>query len=57
MCKRARSIGWQPLLAGFLTAFIVGCIACRWMIEIVKKGKLIWFAVYCLAAGILCIIY
>lgn len=52
-----QSIGWQPLLAGFLTSFVVGCIACRWMIEIVKKGKLIWFAVYCLAAGILCIIY
>lgn len=52
-----QSIGWQPLLAGFLTAFVVGCIACRWMIEIVKKGKLIWFAIYCLAAGILCIIY
>lgn len=53
----AHSIGWQPLLVGFLTAFVAGCIACRWMIEIVKKGKLVWFAVYCLAVGILCIVF
>jgi len=51
----AHAIGWLPMVAGFLTSFIVGCIACRWMINIVKKGKLVWFAVYCLIAGILCI--
>lgn len=49
------SIGTLPLVIGFLASFIVGCIACKWMIEIVKKGKLIWFAVYCLAVGMLCI--
>lgn len=41
-----------PLIAGFLAAFITGCIACRWMIGIVKRGKLIWFAVYCAIAGV-----
>ena len=41
-----------PLVAGFVTAFITGCIACKWMIDIVKCGKLIWFAVYCAIAGV-----
>ena len=40
-----------PLLAGFVTAFVVGCLACKFMIEIVKRGKLIWFAIYCAAVG------
>lgn len=48
-------IGLLPLLVGFLAAFIVGCIACKWMLEIVKKGKLIWFALYCVIMGIVCI--
>jgi undecaprenyl-diphosphatase len=40
-----------PMIAGFISAFIVGYIACRWMISIVKRGKLIWFALYCLIVG------
>ena len=44
------------LLVGFIAAFITGCLACKWMINIVKKGKLIWFAIYCLIVGILAII-
>lgn len=43
------------LAIGFLASFLVGCAACKWMINIVKKGKLVWFAVYCLAAGVLCL--
>ena len=46
----------MALIVGFLAAFITGCAACKWMINIVKKGKLIWFAVYCLIVGILAII-
>lgn len=53
----AHTIGWAPLLVGFLTAFVAGCLACRWMIEVVKKGKLVWFALYCLAVGVLCIVF
>lgn len=49
------SVGTLPLITGFIASFIVGCIACKWMIEIVKKGKLVWFALYCLAAGALCL--
>lgn len=48
-------IGGVPLLAGFLTSFIVGCLACRYMINIVKRGKLIWFAIYCAVVGVVAI--
>lgn len=51
----ANSIGAMPLLIGFIASFLVGCLACKWMIELVKKGKLVWFAVYCLIMGIICI--
>lgn len=51
------SVGTWPLLIGFLASFLVGCAACKWMISIVKKGKLIWFALYCLCVGILCIVW
>lgn len=46
-----------PMLVGFLAAFLVGCAACSWMLKLVKKGKLIWFALYCLIVGIICIVY
>ena len=44
------------LLVGFLAAFVSGCLACKWMIDIVKRGKLIWFAVYCTVVGIAAIV-
>lgn len=44
-----------PLLAGALTAFVAGLFACKWMINIVKKGKLIYFAIYCAAVGLIAI--
>jgi undecaprenyl-diphosphatase len=44
-----------PVVVGFLTAFIVGYIACSWMISLVKKGKLIWFAIYCALVGMISI--
>jgi len=51
----AEGIGINSLIVGFVAAFISGLVACKWMIQIVKKGKLIYFAVYCLvvAAAIL----
>lgn len=52
----AHSIGWLPMLVGFLASFSVGCLACKWMLEIVKKGKLVWFALYCAVVGVLCIV-
>ena len=50
-------IGAMPLLVGFLAAFISGCVACKFMIDIVKKGKLIYFAIYCAIAGVVTIIF
>ncbi len=50
------SIGIVEMVAGFASAFVVGCLACRFMIDIVKRGKLIWFAVYCAAAGVVSIV-
>ena len=41
-----------PLIVGFVAAFVSGCIACKWMINIVKKGKLIYFGIYCAIAGL-----
>ena len=46
-----------PLLVGFLAAFVSGCFACKWMINIVKKGKLIYFGIYCAIVGAIAIIY
>ena len=40
----------------FIAAFVTGCFACKWMIDIVKKGKLIWFAIYCAIVGVLAIV-
>lgn len=37
---------------GFLAAFVSGYIACSWMINLVKKGKLVWFALYCVLVGL-----
>ncbi len=50
------TIGTFPLIVGFLAAFVVGCLACKWMINIVKKGKLIWFAIYCAMVSLLVIV-
>ena len=50
------SIGIAPLLCGFAAAFIVGCLACKFMLGIVRRGKLIWFAIYCAIVGVVSII-
>lgn len=44
------------LVVGFVAAFVSGCIACKWMINIVKRGKLVWFGVYCAIAGAVTIV-
>ena len=45
-----------PLVAGFIAAFVTGCVACKWMIDIVKRGKLIWFAIYCGIVGVVALV-
>lgn len=50
-------VGTAELIIGFITAFITGLFACRWMINLVKKGKLIWFAIYCTVVGYLTLLW
>ena len=50
----ASSVGALSLALGFVSAFLSGLLACRVMIALVRKAKLGWFALYCLAAA-LCI--
>jgi len=45
-----------PLIVGFVAAFLSGCLACKWMINIVKRGKLIYFGVYCAIVGVITIL-
>lgn len=51
----ASGISGTSLALGFLSAFISGFIACKWMINIVKRAKLTYFAIYCALAGALSI--
>ena len=51
------SVGALPLLIGFVTAFVSGLLACRWMIRIVNKGKLIYFAIYCAVIGGIAVLF
>ena len=52
----AGDIPASSLLIGFMAAFLSGCLACKWMINIVKKGKLIYFAIYCAIVGVITIV-
>ncbi|MBR1388174.1 MAG: undecaprenyl-diphosphate phosphatase [Prevotella sp.] len=50
-------IGVFPLCVGFLAAFLSGCFACKLMISVVKKGKLVYFGIYCAVAGVITLLY
>ncbi|MBQ9472837.1 MAG: undecaprenyl-diphosphate phosphatase [Bacteroidales bacterium] len=47
----------MALLVGFVAAFVSGCIACKWMISLVKRGRLIWFALYCAIVGVAVLVF
>lgn len=47
----ALGIGWLPLAVGFVAAFVSGCLACKFMLALVRRGKLIYFAIYCAIVG------
>ena len=53
----ASSVGALPLILGFVSAFLSGLFACKIMIALVKKAKLSWFALYCLAAAVCIFIF
>lgn len=47
------SLPLSTLLTGFVAAFASGCVACKWMISLVRNMKLIYFGIYCALAGVL----
>ena len=53
----SNSMDLTPLLLGFIAAFVTGLVACNWMITLVKKGKLMYFSIYCFVVGLGAIIY
>jgi undecaprenyl-diphosphatase len=44
------------LTAGFIAAFVSGFFACSWMIQLVRKSKLTYFAIYCAIVGTIAIV-
>lgn len=50
-------IATGSLLIGFIAAYISGYLACTWMIRLVKKGNLYWFALYCAVVGVISIAF
>lgn len=53
----SESIGFFPMAIGFVAAFLSGCFACKLMINLVKKGKLVYFGIYCAIVGVSVLIY
>lgn len=51
------TLGFLPMAVGFVAAFVTGCFACRFMIDIVRRQKLVYFAVYCLLAGAFAVVW
>lgn len=49
-------LGIVPAVVGFWAAFATGCLACRFMLEVVRRQRLVWFAVYCAIVGLVTII-
>lgn len=47
----ASAVSVTELGIGFVAAFVTGILACVWMISLVKKAKLRWFAYYCFAVA------
>lgn len=50
-------ISLLALIVGFVSAFLSGCLACKWMLNLVKNGKLVYFAIYCAIAGAVTLIF
>ena len=52
----AGSMDVAPMVIGAVTAFLAGVVACRWMLNIVRRGKIEYFSIYCVIVGITAII-
>ena len=53
----APGVGFLPLLMGFIGAFGAGLFACKVMVELVERAKLVWFSIYCLLAAFVILIF
>ena len=51
------AVSLNNLVIGFLAAFFSGLLACKWMLKIIKRGKLIYFALYCFVVGLIAIVF
>ena len=47
------SLGMDVIFVGFLSSFLVGWAALKWLLNLLKTGKFHWFGVYCLLLGII----
>lgn len=54
--QEPNNISMVPMLVAFFTSFVIGIISCKLVMNIVKKGKLIYFSAYCLIIGFIAII-
>jgi len=52
----AGSVSSGIILVGFISAFISGYAACRWMISLVRNSRLIWFSIYCAIVGLISVL-
>ena len=46
-------VGPMALCLGFVAAFVSGLFACKVMVALVRRAKLLWFALYCLLVAVL----
>lgn len=51
------AVGALPLAVGFVSAFLSGLFACKVMINLVKRAKLKWFALYCAVVGVVVLVF
>lgn len=53
----AGAVGLLPLLVGCAAAFVAGYLALAWLMNIIRRGRLEWFALYLIPAGVLGLIF
>ncbi|MFQ5570847.1 MAG: undecaprenyl-diphosphate phosphatase [Rhodothermales bacterium] len=51
MAEHGITMGWGPLAAGTLVAYVSGVLAIKMVLDFVRRGKLQYFAYYCFVVG------
>ena len=49
--RKVEDFNWAEPLVGTLVAAVCGWWALRWLVGLVERGRLVWFALYCLLVG------